>query len=218
MVAFGYFDIHKHACLNICIVIFLGHGKTLVHSVLMRRLSVHFMPMCGKYDRPITALPSHRLLLNYFLKNIVATFRGMHVSPAKHSFAWLLIKCDYRTDRQMDRRRTKWSLCASMLRRRHKKLSSDFQLLPHPHINSSALLVPSSLLLQSACTSMCRHIYDWNIVVTFNNQFTSHLLVLSSIYFKTQSLTVHMISFFHKVTTLHIFTRLYFRNLSNLVL
>ena len=29
-------------------------------------------------------------------------------------------KCDRRTDRQTDRRRTKWSLCAAMLRRRHK--------------------------------------------------------------------------------------------------
>ena len=62
------------------------------------------------------------------LINIVAAFRGMHVSPAKHSYAWLPRKCDYRTDThtdrqtdwQTDRRRTKWSLCAAMLRRRHK--------------------------------------------------------------------------------------------------
>ena len=32
--------------------------------------------------------------------NIVAAFRGMHVSPAKHSYAWLPRKCDYRTDRR----------------------------------------------------------------------------------------------------------------------
>ena len=31
--------------------------------------------------------------------NIVAAFRGMHVSPAKHSYVWLSRKCDYRTDR-----------------------------------------------------------------------------------------------------------------------
>ena len=49
--------------------------------------------------------------------NIVAAFRGMHVSPAKHSYAWLPRKCDYRTDRH----RTKWSLCATMHCRRHKK-------------------------------------------------------------------------------------------------
>ena len=29
----------------------------------------------------------------------MAAFRGMHVSPAKHSYAWLSRKCDYRTDR-----------------------------------------------------------------------------------------------------------------------
>ena len=34
--------------------------------------------------------------------NIVAAFRGMHVSPAKHSYAWLPRKCDYRTDTRTD--------------------------------------------------------------------------------------------------------------------
>ena len=60
--------------------------------------------------------------INY--KSIVAAFQGMHVSPAKHSFVWLPRKCDYRTDTQTDGRtdrcRTKWSLCAAMLRKRHK--------------------------------------------------------------------------------------------------
>ena len=32
-------------------------------------------------------------------------------------------KHDYRTDGRTDRRRTKWSLCAAMLRRRHKNVS-----------------------------------------------------------------------------------------------
>ena len=36
------------------------------------------------------------------LKNIVAAFRGMHVSPAKHSHAWLPRKCDYWTDGRTD--------------------------------------------------------------------------------------------------------------------
>ena len=62
-------------------------------------------------------------------KNIVAAFRGIHVSPAKQSYAWLPRKFDYRTDGQTDRhtdrrtdgRRTKWSLCAAMLRRRHNE-------------------------------------------------------------------------------------------------
>ena len=52
-------------------------------------------------------------------------FWGMHVSPAKHSYAWLPRKSDYWIDRhtegRTDRCRTKWSLCATMLRRRHKK-------------------------------------------------------------------------------------------------
>ena len=36
-------------------------------------------------------------------KKIVASHRGMHVSPAKHSYAWLPRKCDYHTHRRMDR-------------------------------------------------------------------------------------------------------------------
>ena len=35
--------------------------------------------------------------------NIVAAFWGMHVSPAKHSYAGLPRKRDYRTDRHTDR-------------------------------------------------------------------------------------------------------------------
>ena len=50
----------------------------------------------------------------------------MHVSPAKHRYAWLPKECDYwtdtRTDRWTDRRWTKWSLCAAMLHRRHKNV------------------------------------------------------------------------------------------------
>ena len=34
--------------------------------------------------------------------NIVAAFLGMHVSPAKHSYARLPRKCDYRTDARTD--------------------------------------------------------------------------------------------------------------------
>ena len=50
--------------------------------------------------------------------NIVATFQGMHVLPAKHSYVWLprISKCDYQTDTHTDGQ-TKWS---AMLRRRHK--------------------------------------------------------------------------------------------------
>ena len=42
-------------------------------------------------------------LYTQFMSKIVAAFRGMHVSPAKHSYAWLPTKSDYRTDRQTNR-------------------------------------------------------------------------------------------------------------------
>ena len=35
----------------------------------------------------------------------MVAFQGMHVSPAKHSYAGLPRKCDYRTDTRMDRHR-----------------------------------------------------------------------------------------------------------------
>ena len=35
--------------------------------------------------------------------NIVAAFQEMHLSPAKHSYAWLPRKCDYRTNRNTHR-------------------------------------------------------------------------------------------------------------------
>ena len=38
----------------------------------------------------------------FLFSNIVAAFRGMHVSPAKHSYGWLPRKCDYWTDTQTD--------------------------------------------------------------------------------------------------------------------
>ena len=43
-------------------------------------------------------------LCRYSNKNIVAAFRGMHVSPAKHNYGWLPRKCDYRTDIQTEGR------------------------------------------------------------------------------------------------------------------
>ena len=76
--------------------------------------------------------------------NIVAEFREMHVSPAKHSYAWLLRKCDYRTERQTDswtnRCWAKWSLCATMLCRRHKKGALVGKLFPYlVHIELSSI-------------------------------------------------------------------------------
>ena len=56
------------------------------------------------------------IVVCFYNYKIVAAFRGMHVSPAKHSFR----KCDRRTDRRTDGQWTKLSLCVAMLRRRHK--------------------------------------------------------------------------------------------------
>ena len=39
------------------------------------------------------------------MNTIVEAFQGMHVSPAKHSYAWLPRKCDYRTDTRTDRQK-----------------------------------------------------------------------------------------------------------------
>ena len=47
----------------------------------------------------------------------------MHVSPAKHSYACLPRKYDYRTDRRL----IKWSLCATMLHKWHKNYN-NFEL------------------------------------------------------------------------------------------
>ena len=58
---------------------------------------------------------------------MVAAFRGMDVSPAKHSYVWLPRKCNYQTDRCQ----TKWSLYTAMLCRWHKKLAMHIQKTWH---------------------------------------------------------------------------------------
>ena len=86
------------------------------------------MKIIGKDFISICMILQIYTIMKFLQINIVAAFRGMHVSPAKHSYARLPRKCDYRTDththtdRRTERRRTKWSLCAAMLRRRHKKV------------------------------------------------------------------------------------------------
>ena len=65
------------------------------------------------------------------LENIVAAFRGMHASPAKHSYAWLPRKWDYQTDTQMQ----KWSLCATILRRGHKNYNLGLASMQQKVIN-----------------------------------------------------------------------------------
>ena len=66
------------------------------------------------------------------IQNPIAAFQGMHVLPAKHSNVWLPRKCDYQTDR----RRTKWSLYATMLYSWYKTRMAEFQgmhVLPAKH-------------------------------------------------------------------------------------
>ena len=72
-----------------------------------------------------------------WLKNIVAAFRGMHVSPAKDSYAWLPLESvtTGQTHRRTDRRLTKWPLCAAMLRRRHNNISYSKSLKHAPWRN-----------------------------------------------------------------------------------
>ena len=71
----------------------------------------------------------------FVYKNIVAAFRGMNVSSAKHSYVWLprekVWLPDRCTDTQRDRRQTKWSLCAAMLRRQHNKGSYSIKFCFH---------------------------------------------------------------------------------------
>ena len=82
-----------------------GHGFTSVKTQVCYCVKVysilHVLPkvnwlFCTK--RMLIKLQNKEQILN-----IVAAFRGMHVSPAKHSYAWLPRKCDYRTDTRTDR-------------------------------------------------------------------------------------------------------------------
>ena len=60
----------------------------------------------------------------------------------KNSYSWLPRKCDYRTDGRTDRRRTKWSLCAAMLCRRHKNCVAIFKKI----MLKSSIFKPPPLL------------------------------------------------------------------------
>ena len=84
-----------------------SHVTLLKHFALLKDLQV-----------------AHGILFSNENKNIVAAFGGMHVPPAKHSYAWLPRKRDYRTDARTDRQTPEWSLWAAMLRRRHKNCTS----------------------------------------------------------------------------------------------
>ena len=62
-------------------------------------------------------------------------FRGMHVSPAKHSYAWLQRKCEYWTDRRMGRRQSTvenwphWRMTSPVIFQRSKVTPFDCKYL-----------------------------------------------------------------------------------------
>ena len=104
-------------------------------------------------------------LLKSFLIKIVAAFQGMHVSPAKHSYAWLPRKCDYWTDRQTPDKVIPMCHCGSQARQYIvfiKIIQRICVSLLHPlHITSlnilqqtilsTFLLLSTSFLLRRLC-------------------------------------------------------------------
>ena len=122
----------------------------------------------------------NKSLLNWVLrKNIVAAFRGMQLSPAKHSYAWLPRKCAYRTDTQTGRqtdgqtagRRTKSSLCAAMLRRRHKNSVSHAD--PITPINALCSLHCYQISVHPMCLDSCtvhkEQVFCQTVKIMFRN-------------------------------------------------
>ena len=85
---------------------------------------IHVYLLLVLYTLPfveIQALLNLCHMLHIYIHKIVAAFRGMHVSPAKHSYGSVTEggtdgQTDRQTDRQTDKRRTKWSLCVPMCR------------------------------------------------------------------------------------------------------
>ena len=76
----------------------IRNNATCMKSISM--LMVKGLDFCCMWYRWLSSKPQGLVQPSpYKVKNIVAAFRGMHVSPAKHSYAWLSRKCDYRTDR-----------------------------------------------------------------------------------------------------------------------
>ena len=108
----------------------------------------------------------------------------MHVLPAKHSYASVTDgQTDRRTDGRTDRRRTKWSLCVAMLRRRHKKqdgrpgilLTATFSTSPLKPLNGIQRNLKGSKISTSSTTFVVfgpigktrwppRSLIDWDIL------------------------------------------------------
>ena len=89
---------------------------------------------------------------------IVAAFWGMHVSPAKHNYAWLPKTCDYRRDRQTHGQTEagQWYLYAVMLRRRHKNLVRTER--PHHKVKKWKVLVRGIIYTIYECTKATNNI------------------------------------------------------------
>ena len=96
---------HNNDIFIMCVTVYMTCASSwsfdlLLSALAIDRYNVGLSNMPGwtqtKIERPD---PSVIQSDQEYKTNIVAAFRGMHVSPAKHSYAWLPRKCDYRTDR-----------------------------------------------------------------------------------------------------------------------
>ena len=114
--------------------------------------------MINLHDRFVNKYPTQLWNVNYGkLVTRMAAFQWMHLSPVKHRYVWLPRKCDYRKDRhadgRRDRRRTKWSLCAAMLRRRQNKYPTQLW-----NVNYGQLLTRMAAFLH---VLPVKHTYVW---------------------------------------------------------
>ena len=75
--------------------------KLMVISSVYRKFT--FLKSLGLLLSRVSLLYNFSIELGCSCYHIVAAFQGMHVSPAKNSYACLPRKCDYRTEGQMDR-------------------------------------------------------------------------------------------------------------------
>ena len=117
-----FFQLYRFHCHTVSECFFLFWASVLQKTCGARKANLT--------DGQTTDKAFTKWLLASLSTKIVAAFRGMHVSAAKHSCAWLPWKCDYQesvTTGPTDRRRTKWSLCSTMLCSRHKNgITNEF--------------------------------------------------------------------------------------------
>ena len=101
-------------------------------------------------------------------KNIVAAFRRMQVSPAKHSYAWLPRKCDYRADTgQSDPyvplcfagdSKIKWQNFVNIGIIKAKLLNAKFSAMPTVFcvLQAGPVSIPDASTLSTIMLSICR--------------------------------------------------------------